>query len=144
MARAGAAAAQFILTINGGSSSVKLAVLDAVSLERIHSGRIDEVGPEAAKVLKWFGSRSALDAATAVGHGSVHGRARLLEHQRAAPEVLKSLNASRELDPAHLPQEIALIEALSRRLPAVPQIACFYTEFHRDLPRVAQLLPIPR
>src|SRR5439155_2466797 len=45
---------------------------------------------------------------------------------------------------AHLPREIALIEALHERLPGVPQVACFDTSFHRDLPRVSQILPIPR
>src|SRR5262245_3018649 len=99
MARGGAAAARFVLAINGGSSSVKLAVFDAISLERVHSGRIDEVGPEATKVLQWFDSRSALDGATAAGHRIVHGGVHLVEHQRVTPEVLKSLNASRDLDP---------------------------------------------
>ena len=47
-------------------------------------------------------------------------------------------------DPEHLPAEIALIETLGRRFPTIPQVACFDTAFHRDLPRVARLLPIPR
>jgi acetate kinase len=47
-------------------------------------------------------------------------------------------------DPEHLPEEIQLTEAFFRRFPDLPQIACFDTAFHRDLPRVAHLLPIPR
>ena len=47
-------------------------------------------------------------------------------------------------DPEHLPEEILLTEAFHRRFPDLPQIACFDTAFHHDLPRVAQLLPIPR
>jgi acetate kinase len=46
--------------------------------------------------------------------------------------------------PEHLPAEIALIEEFGRRFPKVPQVACFDTAFHRSLPRVAKLLPIPR
>lgn len=46
--------------------------------------------------------------------------------------------------PEHLPFEIALIEQLRARLPNVPQVACFDTAFHRDLPMVARMLPIPR
>jgi len=144
MAPDASSAARTILTINGGSSSVKLAVFDAASLDRIHSRRIDEVGPSAAKLWDWLDSRVALDGVAAVGHRIVHGGVHLAEHQRVTPGLLKTLEDSRELDPAHLPQEIAMIQAVARRLPNVPQVACFDTEFHRDLPRVAQLLPIPR
>src|SRR5258708_12968964 len=47
-------------------------------------------------------------------------------------------------DPAHLPEEILLAEAFHRRFPDLPQVACFDTAFHHDLPRVVQQLPIPR
>ncbi|MEO8071485.1 MAG: acetate/propionate family kinase, partial [Acidobacteriota bacterium] len=46
--------------------------------------------------------------------------------------------------PDHLPMEVALIDLLRRRHPGIPQVACFDTAFHRDMPRVAQVLPIPR
>jgi acetate kinase len=48
------------------------------------------------------------------------------------------------LDLLHLPREIALVEAFSAVYPGIPQVACFDTAFHHELPRVAQLLPIPR
>lgn len=47
-------------------------------------------------------------------------------------------------DPEHLPEEILLTEAFHACFPKLPHIACFDTAFHHDLPRVAQLLPIPR
>ena len=43
-----------------------------------------------------------------------------------------------------MPEEILLIEAFQHRFPDLPQVACFDTAFHHDLPRVARLLPIPR
>ena len=46
--------------------------------------------------------------------------------------------------PDHLPAEINVIETLGRRYPTLPQVACFDTAFHCDMPRVARLLPIPR
>ena len=46
--------------------------------------------------------------------------------------------------PEHLPSEILLIETLGHQCPTVPQFACFDTAFHRDMPRAARLLPIPR
>jgi acetate kinase len=56
-------------------------------------------------------------------------------------EALRNLSP---FDPEHLPEEILLIEAFQRRFPGIPQVACFDTAFHRDLPREARLLPIPR
>src|SRR5262249_28630147 len=57
---------------------------------------------------------------------------------------LNGLRAVQLLDLAHLPREIALVEACTERFPKITQIACFDTAFHRDLPDVAKLLPIPR
>src|SRR5262249_61366018 len=45
--------------------------------------------------------------------------------------------------PNHLPDELALIDALERRVSGVPHVACFDTAFHADLPDVARRLPIP-
>jgi acetate kinase len=58
--------------------------------------------------------------------------------------MVKELRRLSPFDPEHLPQEIQLIEAFHRRHPQLAQVACFDTAFHRDLPRVARLLPIPR
>jgi acetate kinase len=59
-------------------------------------------------------------------------------------ELLDELHRIRPCDPEHLPREIELIEAIRQRHPQLPQLACFDTAFHRDMPRVARLLPIPR
>jgi acetate kinase len=69
--------------------------------------------------------------------------------QHTAPELvtqelLDELHRLRPYDPDHLPREIELIEALRQRHPKLPQLACFDTAFHRTMPRVARLLPIPR
>jgi acetate kinase len=58
--------------------------------------------------------------------------------------MLTELRRIRAFDPEHLPAEIALMECLAAKLPSTPQIACFDTTFHRAMPRVANLLPIPR
>src|ERR1022692_250122 len=36
------------------------------------------------------------------------------------------------------------MEAVARKLAQLPQVACFDTAFHRSMPRVATILPIPR
>jgi acetate kinase len=48
------------------------------------------------------------------------------------------------LDPQHLPQTLTLIHALQTRYPVLPQVACFDTAFHAQMPLVAKQLPIPR
>src|SRR5205807_10430865 len=69
---------------------------------------------------------------------------RYSEAQRITPELVDELRRLSPLDPDHLPGEIALIAAFARRFPGLPQVACFDTAFHHDLPRVARLLPVPR
>ena len=66
------------------------------------------------------------------------------EPQRITPEMIRELHQLKPFDPQHLPEEILLTEAFHGRFPDLPQIACFDTAFHHDMPCVAQLLPIPR
>ena len=58
--------------------------------------------------------------------------------------MVEELRRLSPFDPDHMPEEILLTEAFHRRFPDLPQVACFDTAFHHDMPRVAQLLPIPR
>jgi acetate kinase len=59
-------------------------------------------------------------------------------------EVLAELRGLEELDPAHLPMELDLVERCAARWPELTQFACFDTAFHRSLPAVAAILPLPR
>jgi acetate kinase len=159
-----------ILTINGGSSSIKFALFEADdSLRRILEGAIERIGlPEATFRVKgldqadnfsrsvtapdhtvavgvlmdWIEKRS--DALTAVGHRIVHGGPKYSKPQRITTEMVEELHQLSPFDPEHLPEEILLTEAFHHRFPDLPQVACFDTAFHHDLPRVARLLPIPR
>jgi len=161
-----------ILTINGGSSSIKLALFEAAdSLQRILEGGIERIGTSeatfrvkgsdqadsfsrslkapdhaaaVAALMDWIEERSGRQALTAVGHRVVHGGPRYYKPERITPEMLEELHKLSPFDPDHLPEEILLTEAFHRRFPELPQVACFDTAFHHDLPRVAQLLPIPR
>lgn len=161
-----------ILTINGGSASIKFALFDADQmLNRILVGRIERIGlPEASFVVKglnkadnftrsvtatnhteavgllmdWIEERIRRGELTAVGHRVVHGGPKYSEPQRITTEMVEELHQLQAFDPEHLPEEILLTEAFHRRFPDLVQVACFDTAFHHDLPRVAQLLPIPR
>jgi acetate kinase len=94
--------------------------------------------------MDWIEAHSGRDALAAVGHRVVHGGSRFSKPQRITAEMIAELHRLSPFDPEHLPLEIELIEAFRQRHPALPQVACFDTAFHRTMPRVATLLPIPR
>jgi|SRR5271157_682430 len=161
-----------ILTVNGGSSSIKFALFEAGdSLQRILAGSIERIGrPEATFLVKgsdkadnftrpvtaanhteavgvlmdWIEERIRRGELTAVGHRVVHGGPKYSEPQRITPEMVAELHELQPFDPDHLPEEILLTEAFHHRFPNLVQVACFDTAFHHDLPRVAQLFAIPR
>ena len=74
-----------------------------------------------------------------VGHRVVHGGARYARPTIVTPEVLADLRALVPLAPLHQPYNLAAIDAVSERLPGVPQVACFDTSFHRGQPAVAEV-----
>jgi acetate kinase len=161
-----------VLTINGGSSSIKFALFEADEpLMRIFEGKIDGVGGAkgsfSAKganqadnfsrlvavpdhqtavglLMDWIEERIEAGALTAVGHRVVHGGPKYWDPQRITPEMTGELRKLCPFDPEHLPEEILLTEAFHRRFPKLTQVACFDTAFHHDMPRVARLLAIPR
>jgi acetate kinase len=162
-----------ILTINGGSSSIKFAVFAPGSNqpERGLHGQVSRIGlpdttltatdpatlnqpikqPVSATdfdavvlfLVDWLSQHPVFARIETVAHRVVHGMERT-EPELVTTELLADLRRISAYDPDHLPGEIALIEALRMRYPDLPQVACFDTSFHRTMPRVAQLLPIPR
>ena len=161
-----------ILSINSGSSSIKFALFEAgKTLERICSGSISRLGwtgstfevknsrgenrfttavaaPNhtiAVGVLtKWLGKEFDEQSFAAVGHRIVHGGPKYHAPRRVDAEMIRELRSFSPFDPEHLPRELELIEAIGKQFPNLPQVACFDTHFHHDLPRVARVLPIPR
>jgi acetate kinase len=161
-----------VLTINAGSSSIKFASFDAGdALQCLLAGEIERIGlpgatlrvkgldstdnfsrpvsaPDRAAavtaLMDWLEQSRGHEAFDAVGHRLVHGGPKYGEPQRITTEMIVELRKFSPFDPEHLPEEILLIETFHRRFPGLPQVACFDTAFHHNLPRVAQLLPIPR
>ena len=161
-----------ILTLNGGSSSIKFALFETDgALRRVVDGNLERIGlpgtvltvkgtkPEdnfsrpvaapnhkaaTALLMDWLEARFCGDAPGAVGHRVVHGGPDYSEPQRITPEMIAALRRISAFDPQHLPAELLLVEAFQRRYADLAQVACFDTAFHHDMPRVAQVLPIPR
>jgi acetate kinase len=138
-----------ILTINAGSSSIRFALFATGARQlRLMDEKIERIGSEAASVtadrlVQKLREQSSIATPDAIGHRVVHGMLHT-EPERVTPGLLEELRRITPYDPEHLPREIALIEALQQRFPNVPQVACFDTAFHRHMPAVATLLPIPR
>ncbi len=161
-----------VLTINGGSSSVKFALFGLTEPPyRMLSGEVERIGlpgtvlsaksvdglatknePFAAanlaqageRLIDWLEKHADLGAVAAVGHRVVHGGPHYAAARLVTPGVIEELKRIAPLDPDHLPGEISLLQTFHGGFPRVPQVACFDTAFHHDMPRVAQLLPIPR
>ena len=95
-------------------------------------------------LAEWLRAQYGGARVLGVGHRVVHGGARFDGPTRVTAEVLDALRALIPLAPLHQPYNIGAIEAVSARLPDVPQIACFDTSFHRGQPAVAEVVPLPR
>lgn len=160
-----------VLSINGGSSSIRFAVYEVRAPSRVRlAGKIERIGQKGTRLittvggmdsartrnlgvldhiaavnflLDWLATRPVFVSVQAVGHRVVHGM-KHTKPERITTRLLAELRRTIPYAPNHLPQEIRLIEACRRRYPTLPQVACFDTAFHVSMPRVARILPIPR
>jgi acetate kinase len=160
-----------VLTINGGSSSIRFAIFEAGQPpRRLLQGKMDRIGSaepsltvdhggdsapthikaaikdSAAAIdylLDWLESQPLFKTLDGVGHRVVHGMLHT-SPERVTTALLNELKSIVPFDPEHMPREIELIEALQRRCSQLPQVVCFDTAFHRSMPRVATQLAIPR
>lgn len=132
-----------VLALNGGSSSLKLALF-----------RFDDSG-EQCLLRKTIACTDCASAALAafdalnetpdvVGHRIVHGGAKYTGPVVIDDGVRASFAELVDFAPLHLPAEIALIDAASSRYPHARQVACFDTSFHRTMPEVAERFALPR
>jgi acetate kinase len=161
-----------ILTINSGSSSVKIGLYEMDETERlILSGSLERIGlragiyriydsndqplidehinlPDHETALKqlftWLEKHERGQKLDAVGHRVVHGGPKYYQPQHITPELITELKELVYLAPDHLPHEIKAIQAISRNYPHLAQVACFDTAFHRHMPKLAQVVALPR
>ena len=160
-----------ILTINGGSSSIKFALyqIDKPLKQGLY-GKVDRIGltgttltfndltqnqqgsstikafdhqSAANVVVDWLEERIGFTSIKAIGHRVVYGM-KSTEPCRITQELLDELHLTSQYDPDHIPREVELIKVFRKYHPEIPQVACFDTSFHHTMPRVAKLLPIPR
>jgi acetate kinase len=166
--------ADAVLVLNAGSSSLKFSVfLDGERPQPLLRGQLDllvhprfvardadglvvaekewapgtELRHEGAiEFLFAWGGGEVLGGhqIVAVGHRVVHGGIKFVRPVRIDPRTLAELEALIPLAPLHQPHNLAAIKAVARHVPALPQVACFDTAFHRTQPPVAQAFALPR
>ncbi|MQW86461.1 acetate/propionate family kinase [Sinorhizobium saheli] len=161
---------RLILILNGGSSSLKFAVCESAGCGSwILRGRFERIGTSGTLfvvtegrtetchdagsinhgtatsfLLGWLEKRLGLLSIAAVGHRVVHGGMKYQAPDEIDDAMIAELRRLRPFAPEHLPTELDIISACTERLEGVLQVACFDTAFHRDMPAVARMLPIPR
>jgi acetate kinase len=160
-----------VLTINGGSSSIKFALYEVdKTLKQIVKGEMENIGMKGTKLsftnnessrkhnvkveaadhtaaiefmIGWLEKLDGFVSIKAIGHRIVFG----MNHTKPevlTPELLKELKEISAFDPDHLPEEIKLIEVFQKHYPEMVQVACFDTSFHTTMPQVAKSIAIPR
>jgi acetate kinase len=162
---------QTILSLNGGSSSLKFAVyrLSGTAEERMFSGAVEAIGQPSGKA--WLRGRDkalqeetgkfpdhtaamkkmfaglreqGVEKLAAAGHRIVHGGPKFTAPQLIDVRLKQALKELIPFAPLHLPSQIAMIEAVEAHFPDLPQVACFDTAFHSRMPEEAQRFALPQ
>jgi acetate kinase len=130
-----------VLTVNGGSSSLHLVVVDGDQA----GARLDRSEPpgsgEATVAVREFVAASP--APDAVGHRLVHGGDLVRVPTVVDDRLRRELDALADLAPLHLPPALELLDTLRAELPDVPHVLCPDTGFHADLPEPAATFALP-
>jgi acetate kinase len=160
-----------IIVINSGSSSIKFALFDLNSLNKVLYGAIENIN--LAPIFRLFNGKQYLVKEesysndkdysfyfelllsslnnhqskiniVAAGHRVVHGGNIYFDPVLITPQIVKDLKQLIPFAPLHQPYNLSAIEAIANHSPHLPQIACFDTAFHRSHPPIADTFALPR
>lgn len=163
-----------ILTVNTGSSSIKLAVF-AVNEHTLDESpfftvSISNIGQSAATLKIMRSAQPAQteevnamshveasyimmkrladvidpDSIVAIGHRLVHGGVKYTDPTLVEAITEADWDLLSQLDPGHTPAARQIITQFMQSYPDIPEVACFDTAFFRDMPRIAKTVPIPQ
>ena len=161
-----------VLALNSGSSSLKFGLyrVGPTKADLLLTGEAEAIGEEGSQFhaqdlrnharlvetspiptqreaiarIGKFLDESGAPAPVAIGHRVVHGGPKLRQHCLIDGQVMQQLDAASAFAPLHTPVALSVMRFARKHFPALPQIACFDTTFHIDLPIIARVLPIPR
>lgn len=133
-----------VLALNCGSSSVKSALIDTASGQRVQEMQVESAGSDLAaavdRVLAAYRGHSGVEA---VAHRVVHGGEKFVEPTRLDDSVLGEIEQLNHLAPLHNPPALAAIRRARVVLPDIPHFAVFDTAFHATLPDQAREYALP-
>jgi len=131
-----------ILVLNAGSSSLKFARFDRLSLKPLAAGNVSLTsGQSHGDALKML-LADTTELPSAVGHRVVHGGA-LNQPVLISPDIRSEIEAAGAMAPLHNPPALKVMDAVRHLHPDVPQVACFDTAFHADNPPEATVFALP-
>ncbi len=161
-----------ILVANLGSTSFKYRLFDMAGDVQLARGGIERIGsPESRCIVEIGGQRQEktlcvpdhaeavhqclaqltdpqtgclrqASEVSAIALKAVHG-GRITGQQRVTPDVLAAMEEVSDLAPAHNPPYITAMRLLGEKLPEIPLIACFETDFHRTIPDHNRYYAVP-
>jgi len=162
----------YILTLNAGSSSLKVALYPADAEEGpVLSGQVERIGTDPALRAHWAGDaevrrdlkptgdghRAALEAVldliserlvdvrvAAVSHRIVHGGPHRDGSVILTDDVLEDLAGLSPYAPLHQPHNLSAARTAAETFPHAVQVGCFDTAFHRGHPWVNDTFALPR
>jgi acetate kinase len=161
-----------VLALNSGSSSLKFGLYraSATAIAAVLSGELVGVGDAESEFHAWDSNGKRICSETmirpsqggaikridrllietgqprpeAIGHRIVHGGPNLTRHCLIDRAVLDQIEAATAFAPSHIPSALAVFHSTRAHFADLPQVACFDTAFHADMPDIARILPIPR
>lgn len=131
-----------LLVVNGGSSSVKLALFDGGNLVAAHNVAQLPAGGHAEGLAQGLAALGQ-PRITAAAHRVVHGGQGLTATCRITDGIMAQITAAVPLAPLHNPANLAGIHAIAQMHPSLPQYAAFDTAFHATIPPHEYTYAIP-
>jgi acetate kinase len=160
-----------VLVLNSGSSSIKFSIYDATNgaRTRLIEGAVDGIGTDLGKFwIKDSACKKLIDqtpplpdlavafklvadalnsgqfpAPQAIGHRVVCGGPDIRENQRITPQLIDEIERYEALAPLHTPIAVYIMRQALELFPGIPNFAILDTYFHRTIPEVASVMPIP-
>ena len=131
-----------VLTVNAGSSSLKLRVLDEDDTLVAERDLPAPAGLGDSAIIA--GSLDEVTGIEAVGHRVVHGGSEFCDPVLIDDAVTGRIESLTPLAPLHQPKALFGIAAVRGVFPHLPEVACFDTAFHAHIPAQAATYAIPR
>src|SRR5919112_1893368 len=130
----------------GGTAHFVVKDADGGVLEEKTWNAGDRTGHEEAlmHLVSWLSQFREERKPMAIGHRVVHGGEAFANPVLVDDSVIQALEALVPLAPLHQPHNLEPIRIVRRRLPAMPQVACFDTAFHQSQSGIASLFALPR